>query len=160
MSNVATSAKSGKYLTFKISHESYGIEVLKVREIIKMLPITRIPEMPSHIKGVINLRGKIIPVIDLRLKLGMQEEAVTDATCIIVVNAKDGNGLIGLIVDGVEEVANISESEIEKTPDFVAQQKVTCIRGMAKIKGSVKTLLDIDEVLGNERVELPTSAIL
>lgn len=149
-----TLAKPGKYLTFRISDESYGIAVLKVREIIKIQPITRIPEMPLYIKGVINLRGKIIPVIDLKMKLGMEEVAATDSTCIIVVNLAEGTSQIGVIVDGVEEVSNIVESELENPPDFLTQQDIKCILGMAKIKGVVKTLLDIDEVIGNENLEL------
>jgi len=147
-------AKAGKYLTFKIDRESYGIEVLKVREIIKVQPITRVPEMPGYIKGVINLRGKIIPVLDLRSKLGLEEIAFTDSTCIIVVNFKDGTTLIGLVVDAVEEVSNIAEGDIELPPRFIADQHVTSIRGMAKLKGSVKTLLDVDEVIGGDASDL------
>ena len=154
-----TLAKPGKYLTFKIDNESYGIEVLKVREIIKIQQITRVPEMPNFIKGVINLRGKIIPVINLRLKLGMEETATTDSSCIIVVNGRAGNSQIGVIVDGVEEVSNIAENEIEQPPDFVAQQNVKSILGMAKIKGVVKTLFDIDEVIGNDNLELLHKAV-
>lgn len=154
MTTTASTAKAGKYLTFKIANESYGIEVLKVREIIKVQPITRVPEMPSFIKGVINLRGKIIPIIDLRSKLGLEETAFTDNTCIIVVNFKENSTLIGLIVDAVEEVSNIAENEIEPTPRFVSDQNVTCIRGMAKLKGSVKTLLDVDEVIGGDPAAL------
>src|SRR5450759_1149400 len=115
---------AGKYLTFTLGHESYGIEVLKVREIIRQTNITAVPQMPAHVRGVINLRGKIIPVIDLRLKFGFAEAASTEQPCIIVVQVKlpDGKASqMGLVVDGVEEVANIAGADIEETPDFGGQ---------------------------------------
>ena len=141
---------SGKYLTFTLNRESYGIDVLKVREIIRLTNITTVPQMPEYVRGVINLRGKIIPVIDLRLRFGLGAQKDTDQTCIVVVHAKSPDGKsvqTGLIVDGVEEVVNIAASDIEETPDFGAAISTECMLGMAKIKGSVKTLLDIDRVL-------------
>jgi len=147
---------AGKYLTFKLNDESYGIEVLKVREIIRLTEITSVPQMPNYVRGVINLRGKIIPVTDLRLKFGFPEAARTEHTCIIVVQVRFPEGKIvqmGLIVDGVEEVTNIAAADIEETPDFGAEISTECILGMAKIKGSVKTLLDIDRVLTKENVQ-------
>ena len=142
---------AGKYLTFTLGHESYGIDVLKVREIIRQTNITAVPQMPAHVRGVINLRGKIIPVIDLRLKFGFAEAASTDQTCIIVVQVKlpDGKASqMGLVVDGVEEVANIAGADIEETPDFGGQICTDYILGMAKVKNAVKALLDIDGVVG------------
>ena len=142
---------AGKYLTFTLGHESYGIDVLKVREIIRQTNITAVPQMPAHVRGVINLRGKIIPVMDLRLKFGFAEAASTDQTCIIVVqvNLPDGKTVpMGLVVDGVEEVVNIAGADIEETPDFGGQIAADYIVGMAKIKGAVKALLDIDGVVG------------
>ena len=146
---------AGKYLTFALQRESYGIDVLKVREIIRLTNITAVPRMPEYVKGVINLRGKIIPVMDLRLRFGFPDAQSTDSTCIIVVQVKlpDGKSTqMGLVVDGVEEVANIAAGEIEETPDFGAQIATNCIVGMAKIKGAVKTLLDIDSVVGAENL--------
>jgi len=158
--------KAGKYLTFTLHAESYGIDVLKVREIIRQTTITSVPQMPAHVRGVINLRGKIIPVMDLRLRFGFADAASSEHTCIIVVQVKlpDGKAVqMGLIVDGVEEVANIAAAEIEDTPDFGGQIATDYIVGMAKVKGAVKVLLDIDRVVGAEaaqaiRVAQPTSA--
>jgi purine-binding chemotaxis protein CheW len=144
---------SGKYLTFRVGPESFGIEVTKVREIMRLQPITRVPQMPPHLKGVLNLRGKIIPVMDLRLRLSVGDDQDTDQTCIVVVQVKlhGGNAIsMGLIVDGVEEVINFAASDIEATPDFGAAVDTAYIRGMAKVKGKVKTLLDIDRLLVGE----------
>ncbi len=141
---------AGKYLTFTLHQESYGIDVLQVREIIRLTNITAVPQMPDYVRGVINLRGKIIPVLDLRMRFGFSDTSHTDQTCIIVVQVKlpDGKSTgMGLVVDGVEEVLNIAESEIEETPSFGAALSTECILGMAKIKGRVKTLLDIDRVM-------------
>ena len=143
-------AAAGKYLTFRLKNESYGIVVLKIREIIRLQAITPVPQMPAFIKGVLNLRGKIIPVIDLRIKFGLQDITDADHNCIIVVKIELPNRQstqIGLIVDAVEEVINISATEIEPAPDFGTALDTTFILGLAKIKGSVKALLDIDRVL-------------
>jgi purine-binding chemotaxis protein CheW len=147
---------AGKYLTFMLGQESYGIDVLKVREIIRQTNITVVPQMPAHVRGVINLRGKIIPVMDLRLKFGFAEAASTEQACIIVVQVKlpDGKAApMGLVVDGVEEVANIAAADIEETPDFGGQICTDYIVGMAKVKGAVKALLDIDGVVGADALQ-------
>jgi purine-binding chemotaxis protein CheW len=151
-----TRQKAGKYLTFTLHDESYGIDVLKVREIIRQTTITVVPQMPAYVRGVINLRGKIIPVMDLRLRFGFADAASTDHTCIIVVQVKlpDGKATqMGLVVDGVEEVANIADADIEETPNFGGQISTDYIVGMAKVKGAVKTLLDIDGVVGAEALK-------
>ena len=151
----AAQTAAGKYLSFRLNQESYGIAVLKIREIIRLQPITAVPQMPSYIKGVLNLRGKIIPVIDLRIKLGFSQINDNEHTCIIVVqvaSAAKASLQMGLIVDAVEEVLHIASSDIEETPDFGSRQETEFILGMAKIKGSVKTLLDIDRVVGSELV--------
>ena len=142
---------SGKHLTFNLKNESYGIDVLKVREIIRQTSITTVPQMPDYVRGVINLRGKIIPVIDLRLRFGFTDVKDTEKTCIIVVQVKmhDGkNTQMGLVVDGVEEVVNLAPGDIEGTPDFGGKISTDYIIGMAKVKGTVKTLLNIDRVVG------------
>lgn len=142
---------AGKYLTFALHGEFYGIDVLKVREIIRLTEITAVPQMPAYVRGVINLRGKIIPVMDLRLRFGFPDSDKTEQACIVVVQVKlpDGKATqMGLVVDGVEEVVNIAAAEIEETPDFGAEISTDYIIGMAKIKGAVKTLLDIDAVIG------------
>jgi purine-binding chemotaxis protein CheW len=161
--STGTRQLAGKYLTFTIQQESYGIDVLKVREIIRLTTITAMPQMPDYMRGVINLRGKIIPVIDLRLRFGFSHASSTEQTCIIVVKFKMSDGKtaqMGLVVDGVEEVLNIAAADIEETPDFGAQIATHYILGMAKIKGAVKTLLDIDGVLSAralESIKIPAS---
>lgn len=151
----ATTIKTGKYLTFTLAREHYGIGILKVKEIIGMMPITSVPRTPEFIKGVINLRGKVIPVIDLRLKFDMEEIDYTERTCIIVVeiDANDATVLIGIVVDSVSEVLNIQESEIEEAPTFGTKLDTDYILGMAKMEGGVKILLDIDRVLSTEEIE-------
>jgi purine-binding chemotaxis protein CheW len=148
--------REGKYLTFKLAGEEYGIGILKVKEIIGMMPITTVPRTPDYVKGVINLRGKVIPVIDLRLKFGMQEMGYSERTCIIVVEIRGQYGaiLIGIVVDAVSEVLNIRSTEIEETPNFGASLETQYILGMAKMNGGVKILLDIDKVLSTEEVAL------
>jgi purine-binding chemotaxis protein CheW len=144
---------SGKFLTFKLGEESYGVAVLKIREIIRMQKITPVPQMPIHVKGVINLRGKVIPVIDMRLKFAIGEDVVTERTCIVVVQIDNEEGVqtsVGLIVDAVEEVVNINADDVEETPDLGSQFENDYILGIAKIKGEVKTLLDIDRVILEE----------
>ena len=146
---------AGKYLTFVLGDESYAISVLKVREIIRLTAITAVPQMPDYVKGVINLRGKIIPVLSLRSKFGLPSGRDQQRTCIVVVQLTQSFGAqmqMGLIVDDVEEVVNISASEIEATPDFGAQLDTQYLLGMAKIKGAVKSLLDIDRVIAGATV--------
>lgn len=146
---------AGKYLTVALDNESYGVAVLKVREIIRMQKITPVPQMPEFVKGVINLRGRVIPVIDLRVKFGLKAE-FADRTCIVVVQVKLASAQtiqMGLIVDSVEEVVPLGANEIEPTPDFGTRIDTGYILGMAKIKGAVKTLLDIDRVVAPETVE-------
>lgn len=148
--------KEGKYLTFTLGNEEYGIEILKIKEIIGMMPITAVPQTPDFVKGVINLRGKVIPVVDLRLRFGMKEIEYTDRTCIIVVEiaGKTGNVIIGIVVDSVSEVLNIKGDEIEDAPTFGTKLNTDYILGMAKISGGVKILLDIDKVLTSEEIEV------
>ncbi len=154
-------AQAGKYLTFTLGHESYGIGVLKIREIIRHTHITEVPQMPDYVKGVLNLRGKIIPILDLRTKFALAEALVTERTCIIVVQIAMPSGTqssMGLVVDAVEEVANIAQADIEATPDFGTALATDYILGMAKIKDSVKALLDIDRVITAEALEQVTRA--
>ena len=146
------SGVAGKYLTFGLGKEEYGLPVLKVREIIKLMDITAVPQAPPHVKGVINLRGKVIPVVDLRLKFQLPSQEYTERTSIIVVDVAGthGNILMGIIVDSVSEVLNIVADEIEKTPDFGDHVRTDYMRGVAKVKGTVKILLDLDKVFAVE----------
>ncbi len=149
--NKAMSDKEGKYLTFALAHEEYGLEILKVREIIGYMDITAVPQTPHHVKGVINLRGQVIPVIDLRAKFGMETAEVTEETCIIVVETSQGDRKFstGIVVDHVQEVLDIAGEDIEEAPQFGSSVNTDFILGMGKIEESVKILLDIDEVLAN-----------
>ncbi len=146
--------KEGKYLTFSLADEEYGISILKIKEIIGMMPITTVPQTPEFVKGVINLRGKVIPVIDLRLRFGMDAIDYTERTCIIVVEIGGSAETIqiGTVVDAVSEVLNVSGEDIEETPTFGAKLNTDYILGMAKMEGGVKILLDIDRVLSDEEV--------
>jgi len=144
--------RDGKYLTFALEPEEYGLEILKVREIIGYMDITAVPQTPHHVKGVINLRGQVIPVIDLRAKFGMETAEVTEQTCIIVVETSQGNRKFstGIVVDRVQEVLDISGEDIEEAPQFGSSVNTDFILGMGKIGESVKILLDIDRVLAGE----------
>lgn len=145
---------AGRYLIFKLGEESYGISVLKIREIIQMLPITRIPRTPEYLKGVINLRGKVIPVADLRIKFAFEHADMTERTCIVMVALELPNGreaLTGLIVDAVEDVLQIDAEQIVQTPSFAdASISAHFIQGMANVKDDVLMLLDIDNVVAAE----------
>jgi purine-binding chemotaxis protein CheW len=149
--------REGKYLTFSLAGEEYGIGILKIKEIIGLMPITTIPRTPHYVKGVINLRGKVIPVADLRLKFEMEAMEYTERTCIIVVEIQGGAGenvFMGIVVDSVSEVLNIRSGEIEDTPGFGATMDTAYILGMAKMQGGVKILLDIDKVLGGSEISI------
>jgi purine-binding chemotaxis protein CheW len=151
----ATNSLAGKYLTVVLENEAYGIAVLKVREIIRMQKITPVPQMPAFVKGVINLRGRVIPVIDLRVKFGVAAE-FAERTCIVVVQVKLPTAQtvqMGLIVDSVEEVVTLAANEIEPTPDFGTTVSTEYLLGMAKVKGAVKTLLDIDRVVAPDTMQ-------
>ena len=141
--------KTEKFLTFNLGGEQYGLEILKVREIIGIMDITRVPRTPEFVRGVINLRGKVIPVIDLRNKFGMPMVQDTEQTCIIVVDLSFENTslLMGIIVDSVSEVLDIDIDDIEDTPIFGTAVSTDFIKGIAKTKGGVKILLNIEEVL-------------
>ncbi len=144
-----TADSCGRYLTFKLGREEYGLEILKVREIIGLMNITTVPRVPSFMKGIINLRGSVVPVIDLRLKFGLEELEYNDETCIIVL---DVGQCFGIIVDTVSEVVDISADNVEKPPSLGSQVDTSCIMGMGKVDDSVKILLDIDKVLSLEEI--------
>ncbi len=152
---VETRAKPGKYLTFALGPEEFGLEILTVREIIGYMDITAIPQTPEHIRGVINLRGQVIPVVDLRTKFAMRTEEITSQTCIIVVETRqaDQKSNTGIVVDRVRDVLDITADQIEDAPSFGARVQTDFILSMAKIGDSVKILLDIDRVLGSVELE-------
>ncbi len=150
--NKAVQDREGKYLTFALGPEEYGLEILKVREIMGIMEITAVPQTPEYVKGVINLRGKVIPVIDLRAKFGMETTETTDQTCIIVVEItqQDQGFNTGIVVDRVQEVLDIAGDDIEDTPQFGSDVATDFILGMGKIGDAVKILLDIDKVLAGD----------
>jgi purine-binding chemotaxis protein CheW len=157
----ARAKAAGKYLTFLLGDCGYGIPILKVREIIRLLDITPIPRMPEYVRGVINLRGKIVPVIDLRLKLGIAKPVTTNRTCIIVTHVAIGGAtkLMGLIVDALDEVHQINAEDIEPAPDFGKGASSDHIQNMAKTKGQVKTLLNIDRIVHDDHALLPPDVL-
>jgi purine-binding chemotaxis protein CheW len=148
--------REGKYLTFSLGQEEYGIGILKVKEIIGMMPVTPVPQSPGFVKGVINLRGKVIPVVDLRSKFGMEPKEYSERTCIIVVEIHGSTEqlLMGVVVDAVSEVLNIRGTEIEDTPTFGVKLDTGYILGLAKTDKALKILLDIDRVFHNEENSL------
>ena len=142
--------KAGKFLTFLLAGEEYGIEILKVQEIIGMMPITRVPRTPRFVRGVINLRGQVIPVVDLRAKFGMETIAPTAETCIIVVRTR--GVVMGTVVDKVLEVHDVAGPDLDEVPSFGAAVKTDYLLGVGKAPGKVKLLLDIDKVLSAQEV--------
>jgi len=150
----AIANREGKYLTFVLAGEEYGIGILKVKEIIGIMAITTVPQTPAYMKGVINLRGKVIPVVDLRVKFGMEAIDYTEKTCIIVVEITNSGQkvMIGILVDSVSEVLNIKGADIEDAPNFGSRLNTNYILGMAKTGGGIKILLEIDRVLSSEEM--------
>ncbi len=153
--------REGKYLTFALNAEEYGLEILKVREIIGYMEVTAVPQTPHFVKGVINLRGQVIPVVDLRAKFGMETTDVTEQTCIIVVEIDQGECTFstGIVVDHVQEVLDIEGQSIEDAPQFGSSVNTDFISGMGKIGDSVKILLDIDKVLVGSQLEFSKKTI-
>ncbi len=153
-SDASTSDLAGKYLTFELGAEIYGLEILKVQEIMGMMGVTQVPRTPDFVRGVINLRGKVIPVMDLRLKFCMEKIEDTERTCIIVVqvDSEDSQITMGIIVDEVSEVLDISTEQIEPPPSFGTQVETDFIMGMGKIEEHVVILLDVDKVLSSGEV--------
>ncbi len=146
------SSYAGKFLTFALGNEEYGIEIIKAREIIGLMEITTVPQTPDYMKGVINLRGKVIPIIDLRLKFAMPEVEHTRETCIIVVEV--GSAQVGIIVDGVSEVTDIKGEDIEDVPNFKQEIDTNFIMGLGKTKQKIIILLDIEKVLTAEELKM------
>ncbi|HEX7019660.1 MAG TPA: chemotaxis protein CheW [Gemmatimonadaceae bacterium] len=141
--------KGGKFLTFFLAGEEYGLEILKVHEIIGMLPITRVPRTPEYVRGVINLRGKVIPIMDLRRKFGMDHGGAE--SCIIVVQLRGIQ--IGIVVDAVSEVASIAAADIEPSPTFGADVSTDFLLGLAKSNDRVRLLLDIERALSSDELD-------
>jgi purine-binding chemotaxis protein CheW len=157
----STNGKEGKYLTFVLGKEEYGIGIMKVKEIIGMMQVTHVPRTPDYVLGVINLRGKVIPVIDLRLRFGMETADYTDRTCVIVVEIEGESAsiMIGIVVDAVSDVLSIKEEDIDSELSFGSNIDTDYIHGMAKTENSVKILVDIDKVLTSDELTLIGKAV-
>jgi len=150
-------AAPGKYLTFGLAGEHYGLEVLRVQEIVGLLPVTRVPRMPSFVAGVVNLRGRVIPVIDLRLAFGLPASEMHDRTCIIVarIEREDGvSAVMGVLVDEVSDVADLAADAIEETPEFGSSLDTSFIKGVGRAEDRVLLLLDIDRVLSGAEMQI------
>jgi purine-binding chemotaxis protein CheW len=151
---------AGKYLTFQLGNEAYGIGIMKVQEIVGVMAVTRVPKLPHFVRGLVNLRGKVIPVFDLRLKFGLEGREDTDRTCIIVVrlsldggkNAGSDEVTLGIIVDEVSEVVNVPENQIEPAPAFGAEVDISFLLGVGKLGNKVVMLLDADRILPREEL--------
>ena len=160
-SSSTASDLSGRYLTFRLGNESYGIGVLAVQEIIRITSITPVPQLPAHLRGVINLRGRIVPVVDLRRRFGLPADTDGERACIVVVQIRvTARGVIpmGLVVDAVEEVLTIAAGEIEPPPEFGCAVDISFLRGLARVRGAVKALLDIERVLTGEQLDAVSAA--
>ncbi len=145
---------AGRYLTFRLGAEAYGIGVLAVQEIIRTIAITAVPQLPAHLRGVINLRGRIVPVVDLRRRFGLSGDHEGERACIVVAQihlAERGLVPMGLLVDSVEEVLSIGEAEVSPPPEFGCSVDVAFLLGLARVHGEVKALLDLDRVLAEDR---------
>jgi purine-binding chemotaxis protein CheW len=151
---VKYAVKSGKFLTFSLAGEEYGLEILKVQEIIGMMDVTKLPRTPDYVRGVVNLRGRVIPVVDLRLKFGINAQEDTEKTCIIVVQITNQKMdlTIGIIVDEVSEVLDIYEGQMEPPPSFGSNIDINFIFGMGKVGENVVSLLDIDKVFSEDEI--------
>ena len=150
MAEPVRTGEGGKFLTFFLAGEEYGLEILRVREIIGMQPITRVPRTPAAVRGVINLRGKVIPIVDLRRKFGMDGTDDSERTCIIVVQAQGVE--FGVVVDRVSEVADVAGQDVEEAPAFGTDVDTEFLLGIAKTENGVKLLLDIERVLSAEEI--------
>lgn len=151
-----TIAEAGKYLTFSLGEEHYGLDIMRVQEIVGLIPVTRVPRLPGFVAGVVNLRGRVIPVVDLRLAFGMSRSAMDERACIIVVNVTRGEGsssIMGAIVDEVSDVAYLATDAIEATPEFGTAADTSFIKGVGRLEDRVVMLLDIDRVLTTTELE-------
>ena len=153
-------AVSRKYLTFVLGSSEYAVPVHKVREIIKLMEITSVPQVAAYVKGVINLRGKVIPVADLRIKFGLASAEYADRTCIIVVEMmlRSTAALVGVVVDSVSDVVNISAEEIEEAPGVGDQNGSGCVEALAKVKGGVKIIVNLDRLFGGDEDQFAASS--
>ncbi len=146
-----------KFLTFFLDEEEYGIEILSVREIIGLLPVTPVPESPHYVRGIVNLRGQVVPVVDLRVKFSMAPAPNTDETCIVVVRCSAGE--LGLVVDRVSEVLDIPEGEIVEPPSVGSEMRTDFLLGIGKVQGKVVLLLDIEVIFaGVEALDFDVAA--
>ncbi|TLM76805.1 MAG: purine-binding chemotaxis protein CheW [Actinobacteria bacterium] len=155
-----TTPAGGRYLTFGLDDQIYGLEILRVQEIVGLLPVTRVPRLPAAFAGVVNLRGRVIPVIDLRQALGMDASAMGERTCIVIARLEGdvGDRVVGLVVDTVSDVVAFTGEQMEATPEFGRMADTSYISAIGRVEGRVVLLLDIDEVLSDEQASAVESA--
>ena len=148
-------AHAGKYLTFSLAEEHYGLEILRVQELVGLLPVTRVPRLPAFVAGVVNLRGRVIPLVDLRLCFGMPASAMDDRTCVIIVGVEraGGHSAMGVMVDGVSDVVQLAQEAIEPTPEFGTSVDTSFVTGVGRLEDRVVLLLDIDKVLSSGELD-------
>jgi len=156
----ATKAASQQILTFNLGAETYGVEILRVQEIRGFSAVTRIPQSPPHVLGVLNLRGSVVPIVDLRMRFSLAEVAYTALTVIIVLSVEGGSGRrsFGVVVDGVSDVMDLAPDALRATPDFGSRVNTEFIRGLATLGDSMVMLLDIDRLIGNDLREVSAAA--
>ena len=147
-------AQPGQYLIFRIREEEYGVSILRIREILEFSPLTPVPLTPPWIRGVLNLRGSVVPVVDLALKFGLRETRPAERTCIVIieVEADDEVSVIGVMVDGVDEVVELGADALEEPPDFGTRVRVDYLQGLGKVDRRLLLLLDADRVLSTEEL--------
>ncbi|TLM97886.1 MAG: purine-binding chemotaxis protein CheW [Actinobacteria bacterium] len=143
------------YLTFGLADETYGVDILRVQEIVGMMPLTRVPRLPDEVAGVVNLRGRVVPVIDLRSALGIPAAELTERSCIVIVRRDGGDAgrVTGLVVDEVSDVVHLGDDAVEETPEFGAAVDTSFITGIGRVHDRIVLLLDVDSVLMNDHVE-------
>jgi len=149
-------ATAGKYLTFNLADEHYGLGILRVQELVGLLPVTRVPRLPAFVAGVVNLRGRVIPLVDLRLCFGMSASAMDGRTCVIIVRVERTSGrsaAMGVIVDEVSDVVNLGQDAIEATPEFGTSVDTSFVTGVGRLEDRVVLLLDIDRVLSSGELD-------
>ena len=154
--NSAAAAGSHQVLTFTLGAETYGVDILRVQEIRGWSPVTRIPQAPAHVLGVLNLRGSIVPIVDLRMRFTLEQAEYTPLTVIIVLSVQSASGRrdFGVVVDGVSDVINVPEGDIKPTPELGAHVSTEFIEGLAAVAGNMIMLLDIDHLIGGDVTEV------
>ena len=156
--NAVTASAAGEYLTFVLGGEEYGLDILKVQEIRGYDAVTQIANTPDFIKGVVNLRGKIVPIVDLRIKFKLGKVEYNELTVVIILNL--GKRVVGIVVDGVSDVTALKQEQLSDVPSLVAGIDTKYIVGLATVEEQMLILVDIEKLMGSEEMELIDSAVV